>query len=131
MTLGVAVRRLRAACGWKQQEVARRSGLGQGFISDLERGIKDNPTQETLQKLATAFEMPLNEFLQEVGMIVPPVVVELQAQGLAESLAHDLIEIWPRLAPQDREALIAMHRAILARYPRHEVRHGTNGVPIA
>src|SRR5690348_15480201 len=119
-TLGLAVRRLRLARGWKQQALAAKSGLGQGFISDLERGIKDNPTQETLQKLAVAFEMPLDEFLQEVGMIVPPAVVELQAEGLAESLAEDLIAIWSRLTVEDREALIAMHRSILARYPRNE-----------
>lgn len=131
VTLGLAVRRLRQARGWKQQTLAAKSGLAQGFISNLEQGNKDNPTQETLQKLAAAFEMSLNEFLQEVGMIVPPAVVELQSQGLAESLAQDLIEIWPRLAPQDREALIAMHRAILARYPRNEVRHGADGVPVA
>jgi transcriptional regulator with XRE-family HTH domain len=115
-TLGLAVRRLRLARGLKQQALADKSGLAQGFISDLERGRKDNPTQETLQKLATAFDMPLNEFLQEVGMIVPAAVVELQEQGLPEPLVHDLITIWPRMSAEDRGALLAIHRAILARY---------------
>jgi hypothetical protein len=50
---------LRALRGWKgltQQEIAVRTGLAQGFISDLEKGRKTG-SEETLRSLANALEI--------------------------------------------------------------------------
>lgn len=45
--------RLRLAAGLTQEKLAERSGLGQQYLSDLERG-KLNPTVVTLYELAEA-----------------------------------------------------------------------------
>jgi DNA-binding transcriptional regulator YiaG len=50
---------LRAIRGWRkltQQEVAKRTGLAQGFVSDLEQGRKTGSDQ-TLKSLAEALDV--------------------------------------------------------------------------
>lgn len=58
MSVGTAVKRLREAHGWKQQDLADRSGIPQATLSRIERGIDNNPTQGTLEKLAAACPDP-------------------------------------------------------------------------
>lgn len=49
--VGRNVRRIRRAKGLTQEELAERSGFGQNYLSDLERGRR-NPTVVTLWELA-------------------------------------------------------------------------------
>ena len=49
--VGRNVRRIRQAKGLTQEELAERSGFGQNYLSDLERGRR-NPTVVTLWELA-------------------------------------------------------------------------------
>lgn len=51
--VGRNVRRFRLAAGLTQEALAVRSGFGQQYISDLERG-RENPTVITLFELAQA-----------------------------------------------------------------------------
>lgn len=51
--VGRNVRRLRLAAAFTQEQLAERSGFGQQYISDLERG-RENPTVVTLFELAQA-----------------------------------------------------------------------------
>jgi transcriptional regulator with XRE-family HTH domain len=51
--VGANVRRYRQALGLTQEELALRSGFGQQYISDLERGLM-NPTVVTLFELSQA-----------------------------------------------------------------------------
>jgi transcriptional regulator with XRE-family HTH domain len=52
MTLGEKVADLRAARGWSQRELARRSMVRQALISDLERNKKRDTTGRVLRRLA-------------------------------------------------------------------------------
>lgn len=54
----VALERLRVLAGCSQAELARRSGLSQGHISELERGDK-TARPGTIKKLATALNVPM------------------------------------------------------------------------
>ncbi len=49
--VGRNVRRIRQAKGLTQEELAERSGFGQNYLSDLERGRR-NPTVVTLWEIA-------------------------------------------------------------------------------
>lgn len=52
------VKALRKWRGLKQRELARRSGIAQGFLSDIESGRRVG-SRETLEKIAAALEAPL------------------------------------------------------------------------
>jgi transcriptional regulator with XRE-family HTH domain len=51
--VGRNVRRLRLQAGLTQEQLSTRSGFGQQYISDLERGLR-NPTIVSLYELAQA-----------------------------------------------------------------------------
>ncbi|GAA3929407.1 XRE family transcriptional regulator [Actinomadura viridis] len=60
--VGRRLRELRAERGWSLSELARRSAIGKGTLSELEGGRR-NPTLETLYALTTALGVPLSTVL--------------------------------------------------------------------
>ncbi|WP_431043452.1 helix-turn-helix domain-containing protein [Streptomyces sp. P1-3] len=60
--VGLRLRELREARGLSLSEVARRSKIGKGTLSELESGRR-NPTLETLYAVTTALEVPLSTAL--------------------------------------------------------------------
>jgi transcriptional regulator with XRE-family HTH domain len=63
--LGKAIKRLRAARGLSQEDLADLAQLDRTFISMLERGIR-RATLETVQALAQAFGLSLAELVAEI-----------------------------------------------------------------
>jgi len=61
-TLGRRVAQLRAGRGWRQEELARRSGLHRSYISSLENGER-NVGLVNLHRLADALEVRVEELL--------------------------------------------------------------------
>lgn len=57
-SFGSLLRRLRLARGLTQEELAERAGLSARGISDLERGLRLHPLQETFERLAAALDLP-------------------------------------------------------------------------
>ncbi|MEU6278246.1 helix-turn-helix transcriptional regulator [Streptomyces populi] len=64
--VGSRLRELREAQGISLSELARRSRIGKGTLSELESGRR-NPTLETLYALTTALEVPLSTALRDLG----------------------------------------------------------------
>lgn len=62
--VGAALRQARTAAGWSMGELARRSGVSQPYISQVERG-KFSPSLSTLYRLAGAMDVPTSS-------LVPP-----------------------------------------------------------
>jgi len=60
--LGKNLRAARKKLDLSQIEVSQRSGVEQGEVSRIERGIRD-PQVSTLEKLATAVEVPPGRLL--------------------------------------------------------------------
>ncbi|KAA0222322.1 MAG: helix-turn-helix domain-containing protein [Planctomycetota bacterium] len=56
-TFGQRVRRLRRRNRWTQAEFARRAGINQGFLSQIERDRK-SPSAQTLDAMAVALGVP-------------------------------------------------------------------------
>ena len=56
------VRRLRAAAGWSQADLARRAKLGIATVSRIEREA-GNPTRDSLEAIATALGCSVEELL--------------------------------------------------------------------
>ncbi|MFJ4776738.1 helix-turn-helix domain-containing protein [Streptomyces sp. NPDC088762] len=64
--VGARLRALRTERGLSLSELARRSRVGKGTLSELESGRR-NPTLETLYALTTALEVPLSTALHTTG----------------------------------------------------------------
>ncbi|WP_372346294.1 helix-turn-helix domain-containing protein [Streptomyces sp. KL116D] len=62
--VGRRLKALRQAVGLSLSELARRSGVGKGTLSELESGLR-NPTLETLYALTTALGRPLSAVLED------------------------------------------------------------------
>jgi transcriptional regulator with XRE-family HTH domain len=62
-SIGDRVRRLRFYRGWSQQELARRTGLSPGHISDIENGVRKNIQARTVKKLAKGLGADIAELL--------------------------------------------------------------------
>jgi transcriptional regulator with XRE-family HTH domain len=60
--VGLRLRELRSTRGFSLSELARRSGIGKGTLSEIEAGRR-NPTLETLYALTTALKVPLSTAL--------------------------------------------------------------------
>lgn len=61
--LGKNLRAARKKCKLSQIDLAHRSGLEQGEVSRIERGLRD-PRVSTLEKLAAAVEVPPGQLLE-------------------------------------------------------------------
>jgi len=57
--VGNQIKRIRLQRGWSIQELARRSHVSIGLISQIERG-KSSPSLSTVTKIRTAFNVPVS-----------------------------------------------------------------------
>lgn len=65
------IQRQRKVRQWTLKTLAERSGLSVSYISDIEHG-RTTPSFETLDKLATAFDMSANELFGVVALKLVP-----------------------------------------------------------
>jgi HTH-type transcriptional regulator/antitoxin HipB len=62
--LGAVVRRLRRTQDLTQAQLARRAGLAQGHVSEIETGVRTHPSAVVIKKLARALGVPVGELLE-------------------------------------------------------------------
>lgn len=58
------VRAFRKKLSMNQMDLASKSGLSQGYICEIERGLKE-PTLRTLKRLATALGVRVTDLLDD------------------------------------------------------------------
>lgn len=95
MTLAERLRELRNQHAKRLKDVADAAGISVPYLSDLERG-RTNPSMETLQALARAYQMSLQDLIGPVDFGGPSSTGWLPP-GLAE-LAADPV-LGPQLGP--------------------------------
>lgn len=61
--LGQMLKRLREKKGLTQEELAKKAKLTKPYISQLENGIRTNPSLPARQRLAKALGVPVTELL--------------------------------------------------------------------
>jgi transcriptional regulator with XRE-family HTH domain len=59
---GMAVRQLREAKAWSQEQLAEQAGLNRSYVGEIERG-KVTASIVTVDKLARAFNIPMANLL--------------------------------------------------------------------
>ncbi|WP_380056127.1 helix-turn-helix domain-containing protein [Falsihalocynthiibacter sp. SS001] len=60
--IGWNLRRLRKSCGMTQEDFAAESGFDRGYISGVERGVR-NPSARVLERIASALGVDAAELL--------------------------------------------------------------------
>jgi transcriptional regulator with XRE-family HTH domain len=107
--LGSAVRRIRELHGIGQEALAERSGLSQGYLSQIESGTWTRVTEDILGRIATALG-------------VEPWVILAQSAGLkldqVERFSEDerrWLDVYRALDPEQRETVLKV--AMVMRRP--------------
>jgi transcriptional regulator with XRE-family HTH domain len=62
--LGAVVRRLRRQQELTQEQLARRAGLNQGHLSQIESGARANPGVLIVKRLARVLGVPVTELVE-------------------------------------------------------------------
>ena len=66
--MGYKIKELREAMKMTQEELAEKSGVSRGTISDLENGIDRTTTSKTLVKLAQALDTTVDRIFFTKGV---------------------------------------------------------------
>lgn len=61
----IVIRELREKLGWSQNELARRSGVKQGVLSEIESGVTKNPRVATMAAIAAALNVTIDELIKK------------------------------------------------------------------
>lgn len=72
MNIGEKIKELRKERNMSARELARRSGISQGYLSQLETGKNSNPTNEVLNKIAKGLNIPNGTLLLMAGYVQDP-----------------------------------------------------------
>jgi transcriptional regulator with XRE-family HTH domain len=62
--LALVIKKLREQQDMTQEALAKKAGMTQGYIAQLERGLRKNPSLPALRKLARALGVPVGELLE-------------------------------------------------------------------
>ncbi len=62
--LGQVLRRMREQKGMTQEELAKRAKLTKPYISQIENGVRQNPSLPALRRLAKALGVPMAQLLE-------------------------------------------------------------------
>ena len=113
-TLGSRLRSLRAARGCSLSELARRSGIGKGTISELENDRR-GARLHTLFALTTALGAPLGALLS--GVAAGPPATDGEVRG--DAVAAVLLGRWDA-----GPGLVEVYRATVTAAEQHSAPHG-------
>ena len=58
------VKRLREKVGLSQEKLARLADVSNNTLINIEAGKQDNPTIETLKRIATALNVPIEDLIK-------------------------------------------------------------------
>jgi transcriptional regulator with XRE-family HTH domain len=103
--LGENVRTLRKARKWTQQELAQHTGLAQNHLSMIETGQATQVAPQTLQRLARAFGITVDELLQET----PPTTISVDATS---TFLRELKQLESLLTPKHQSMLLELAREL-------------------
>ena len=61
--IGVNIKKIRAEKGYSLEKIVRLADLSLNTIVKIENGVNQNPTFETLQKIAKALEVKMDDLI--------------------------------------------------------------------
>ena len=110
--VGENLRKIRRKMGLTQEEVALRSNLSQGYITQLENG-KRRFTQKSLEQIAKALNVPLINFFKKDEKEADRVreeVSEYKCRSGRTPSKKEILSLLNELPPQLREHYLTLLR---------------------
>jgi transcriptional regulator with XRE-family HTH domain len=110
INIGLTIRSFRQQRALSQGDIEKRTGLLRCYLSRVENG-HTVPSLDTLQKIATALDLPLSQFFDDSP------ARELTGVTLSQGEIHFLTEVQrysAHLSDSDRKLLLAMVRKFAA-----------------
>jgi transcriptional regulator with XRE-family HTH domain len=113
MDAGDKIKRLRVSAGITVSELARRAGLSQGYLSQIEMG-RATPSVRALAMTAKALDVPLTSLLGERDRALLEGTMAAPMTGFADDPEDAvIIRSLGRLNRHSKQALILIIRGIL------------------
>jgi transcriptional regulator with XRE-family HTH domain len=100
--LGLLLRTARLEKGWTQSDVAKRTGLTTGYISNLEQGYVNPkrgpvvPSDDSLRAFSEALELPLEKMHAALGRV---------RDHDLDPEVRGFVEFYEGAPPEDKESL--------------------------
>jgi transcriptional regulator with XRE-family HTH domain len=123
MEIGQKLRDLRVAKRLSQEDVGRKSGLLQCYVSRVERG-RTIPNLETLEKFANALEIPLYRLFTDGESVRIPKLLSTNGEfarqigGSHRRDLHLLASAFSRMGEHRRSLLVGLARKMARRRVR-------------
>ncbi len=108
-TVGDRVREIRETKKWTQDQLATKSGVSKGFLSDIENN-KRNPSSEYVLKIANALGASIDYLLRGDE---PLPVLHREPTVIPQALASAAEQL--KLSYADTVELLEAHRSVIAR----------------
>lgn len=132
---GGRIRTLRAEAGMTLDQLAEKSGLSKGLLSKLENLPDSNPSLETLQSIADAFDVTVGDLIDSgevrARQVIPSqkpswvdsIVAELTKEGrtVDEDILQALYVLQARKSPGKKSDLawLHMYRSLELNFKKH------------
>jgi len=118
MQIGAKLRELREAKNLSQGDIEKRTGLFRCYTSRVENGYTV-PSVGTLEKYASALEVPLYRFFADEEPVVKPKLPSESsfwgAHGKERDVFQKLRKALARMDEQDRKLLLSMAQGMARR----------------
>jgi transcriptional regulator with XRE-family HTH domain len=118
MAIGAKLRELRIAKNLSQGDIEKRTGLLRAYTSRVEHG-HTVPTVETLEKYASALEVPLYRFFTDEESVAKPKLPRSDdswgRRGKDRGELRKLAKALSRLDERDRKLLLSMAQGMARR----------------
>lgn len=90
MNFGEYIKKMRNKKGLSSRELARRAGVSQAYLSQLETGKNNNPTAEIISKISKALDVDYME------MVFQTEAVQKSVEEMADKEVNTIIENYNR-----------------------------------
>jgi len=118
MQVGAKLRELRIAKNLSQGDIEKRTGLLRAYTSRVEHG-HTVPTVETLEKYASALEVPLYRFFTDDESVAKPKLPKSDeswgSRGKERDAFQTLAKAMARMNDPERRLLLAMAQRMAGR----------------
>jgi transcriptional regulator with XRE-family HTH domain len=107
--LGEFIRRQRELSELSMRQFADLAGISNPYLSQIERGLRE-PSERVLDAIASALRVSADSIYEQAGIHVED---EPASAAVEEAIRAD-----PRLTGRQRQALLEVYRAFVARAPQ-------------
>lgn len=102
---GAKIRQLRRARGYGLNEFAELVGVSRGYLSQLERGVKQKPSAALLARIADGLGISVDEFFRGAPEAAREPKAEYGSDDVLKAL-RNLLRKLPDLTPSDRSEIM-------------------------